>query len=190
MKNLLLLFVFAPLIAPTTQAQVTDSLLNVWWTSPAGFRPAGIFTDGFETGDDSAFDLNDNGSRDIPVLGYDEMGNPKKIIIYDMLLLDSAVVELDLSAPEMASVANGTTSLQGFYDLDGDQVKEIVFGGMGVVMSGGTTMVLGPAYRYLGVWDVNDDGVFDLVTRNVQTRQIVVYSSLDAGGKRAAALSP
>ncbi len=159
-----------------------DSLLYV--IAP-GARLQRIFSDGFESGDVSRFDLNGNGSRDVVVFRDDIEGNPAELIVYDLALLDS-LFTLDFLSGGWPFNPAADVSLRGFYDLNNDGLKDVVFGGEGMAIYDPREPDH-PAFifadtgecRYLGVADVNQDGILDLVIANTRDRQIEVYNFYD-----------
>lgn len=167
--------------------------IDTIFVSPVGQRPASIFHDTFETSNLDRFDLNRNGTLDMVVLRDDEEGRPVELIVHDLIRLDSIFVFTLVGLDQYSLIADGSVHFRGFFDMDNDGFRDAVFGGDGVAIYGGRGndwFSLGVEFQYVGIADLNDDNVQDLIVGNTLRRRTEVYShSGVSSGKRAAAFS-
>lgn len=151
---------------------------SLYYFSAPGQRLARVFSDGFESGDISAFDFDGNGTSEIVMIHEDDQGNPDRFVVYDVAQR-AELFTLDLTLPDYAPIRTGQMRFEGFHDYLSDGSKDVTFGGEGVILvdpedtSHPIFIDLGEC-RFMGVGDFNGDDKQDLVLRNVTLRRIEI----------------
>ena len=117
------------------------------------------------------FDANGDGVNDFITVEEDEQGAPVAIVAFDVTTREPIA---RVHVPEEFPVL-----FRGFSSFIPSDFPVAVFGNQGVVLVDPATdehvFTLDPTHRLVGVADMNDDGLANLIIRNEQTQTVQVW---------------
>ena len=192
MKKIASPFILALLFCTPANAQPTENKFDLVeaYRSEEGVEPSVIFTDGFESGDLSRYDINGDGQQDLPLIKEDPNGNLQSIRVIDTrtreVLWEVQDVQQTFYAFTDITMSLGL-GFYGFADPFGSGQPHAIFtGGPDIRLYDPTDNSLGWALsveipsefpvRLLAVTDFTNDGFDDLIIYLTETRQILVLT--------------
>ena len=194
MKKTLLLFLPALFFCLPAHAQCcpNDSMF-VSFESEPGARPSAIFSDGFESGDISAWlDATGDEKPDLAVEREDDDGNLLGLLVIDGTSLGTASPDTILFMPDVrgAILDSATVGIRfaGFCDCDADGTREVVFATKNEVVlvdprdteainwRSSFQIGLPPELRLVAITDMTNDGIEEIVVALPEARTVVVFA--------------
>ncbi len=185
MKKTAILLLLA-LLGSTAAAQ-QDPNYVLGYDSGPGFRLPDLLESAKMSFRDR-FDLNGDGISDMVLRRVDDEGNPVEMVVVD--LAAGGVEILTLSFEDITrSVGLGVVRLVGFFNMNGDSGKEVVFRSreklaiFTVDLAGGKHSADDPFVlpaRRAAVLDLDGDGLLEVIIQNSETQSVQVWGSSGA----------
>ena len=185
MKKTAILLLLA-LLGSTAAAQ-QDPNYVLGYDSGPGFRLPDLLESAKMSFRDR-FDLNGDGISDMVLRRVDEQDNPVEMVVVD--LAAGGVEILTLSFEDITrSVGLGVVRLVGFFNMNGDSGKEVVFRSreklaiFTVDLAGGKHSADDPFVlpaRRAAVLDLDGDGLLEVIIQNSETQSVQVWGSSGA----------
>ena len=192
MKKTFFFLLLALLFCTPANAQPTENKYELVeaFRSEEGVQPSLIFSDGFESGNVSRYDINADGQQDLPLIREDENGNLQSIRV-----INTQTHEVYWEVQDVQQTFYAFTDITmslglgfyGFADPFGSNQPHAIFtGGPDIRLYDPTDNSLGWALsveipsefpvRLLAVTDFTNDGFDDLIIYLTETRQILVLT--------------
>lgn len=119
-------------------------------------------------------DFNNDGHAELILLHEDGNGNTKGLTVRDAISHD-ILWRYEFDSLHLKDLQKG---FRGFYDINGDNEIELIFGNHTVVTLDKTTHVIDSLFETIMILDIDNDGFADIIGRNHQDSTIQIWGKL------------
>jgi hypothetical protein len=114
-------------------------------------------------------DINNDGAVDVTIVRRDENDRVSGIRVMNVLTQDV------LFQKSLEGVDEEINRLLGYYDIDGDGIKEVMIGNNMIIDQNGDITSIADDFRIQGILDLNGDDVDDIIGINTSNNSVQVW---------------